>query len=297
MKRFEGNPILKPVGTHSWESRATFNAAAVSINKQIRLLYRAIGNDNISRIGHAVSSDGYHIDERSRNPVFSPLIGAESEGCEDPRLTLLDDSLIMTYTAFGHYAHHQVYQIALTSISISDFLEKRWNWRNRQLCLPGIRNKDSMIFPRKINDEYVMFLRFDPDICIARSNDTELWYKLEFVMGPRLNSWDSWKVGATGLPIELNEGWLFIYHGVNYAKVYCLGVALLDKNYPKYVIYRAKDPILTPEKDYERFGDVPNVVFSCGNIVIDDKVLVYYGAADSVLCVATYDLAELLPKK
>jgi predicted GH43/DUF377 family glycosyl hydrolase len=297
MKRFEGNPILKPTGKHYWESRAVFNAAAISIDKQIHLLYRAMGNDNISRIGYAVSSDGYHIDERLPDPIFSPLMETENEGCEDPRLTLMDDSLIMTYTAFGDYAFHKVYQIALTSIPISNFLARQWSWGKRHLCLPGIRNKDRVIFPKKINGEYVMLLRFEPDICVARSDNIELWHKFEFVMGPRLNSWDSWKVGAAGVPIELNEGWLFIYHGVDYSKVYRLGVALLDKKHPEQVIYRGKYPILSPEKDYERLGDVPNVVFSCANIVMDDKVLVYYGGADSVLCVATYDLAELLPKK
>ena len=297
MKRFEGNPILKPIGHHDWESQTVFNAAALSVNKRIRLLYRAKGNDNISRIGYAVSSDGYHIDERLPNPVFSPLIDAESFGCEDPRLTLLDDSVIMSYTAFGKYADHEVYQIALTSIPITSFLSRQWQWGNRHLCFPGIRNKDAVILPRKIDGEYVMLHRFDPDICIARADQLGLWREFEFVMGPRLNSWDSSKVGAASPPIELNEGWLFIYHGVNYSKVYSLGVALLDKNNPHQVIYRGENPILTPEKDYERFGKVPNVVFSCGNVIVDGKVLVYYGGADSVLCVATYDLAELLPKK
>jgi len=97
--------------------------------------------------------------------------------------------------------------------------------------------------------------------------------------------------------LELNEGWLFIYHGVDYEKTYRLGVALLDRQNPEKVIYRRDEPILNPERDHERFGDVPNVVYSCGHVTIDNQILVYYGGADSVLCVATYDLAELLPKK
>ncbi len=297
MKRFEGNPILKPIGKNNWESRTVSNAACIRINKKIHLLYRAVGNDNISRIGYATSSDGYHIDERLPNPIFSPLNKSENAGCEDPRVTLIGDSLLMTYVAYGQYAYHKVYQVALTSISIKSFLARQWQWGDRQLCLPGIRNKDAIIFPKKVKGEYIMFLRFDPDICIARSNNLDLWYKLKFVMGPRLDSWDSFKVGASGLPIELNEGWLFIYHGLNYSKVYSLGVALLDKENPEQVIYRSKDPILTPEKDYERLGKVPNVIFSCGSVLMDGKVLIYYGGADSVLCVVTYDLAELLPKK
>jgi predicted GH43/DUF377 family glycosyl hydrolase len=116
-------------------------------------------------------------------------------------------------------------------------------------------------------------------------------------MRPRTKSWDCWKVGTAGTPIELNEGWLVIYHGVNFEKVYSLGVLLLDKDNPETILYRSETPILTPVTDYERFGKVPNVVFSCGNVLMNDEVLVYYGGGDSVTCVATYELTELMPKK
>jgi len=124
LKRFEGNPILEPIGIHNWESRLVFNAAAISVNKQVHLIYRAMGNDHISRLGYAVSSDGYHIDERLSYPILEPSSDEESEGCEDPRLTLIDDKLHMAYTAFGNYARQKVFQIAQTSISVEDFLEK-----------------------------------------------------------------------------------------------------------------------------------------------------------------------------
>jgi predicted GH43/DUF377 family glycosyl hydrolase len=297
MTRFKGNPILEPIGTHKWESQLVFNAAAFTHNKKIHLLYRAMGNDHISRIGYATSTDGYHIDERFPTPIFSPSNEPEKEGCEDPRTTLLDNSLIMAYTAFGNHDSQQVYQIGLTSIKLNDFLARKWNWGKRSLVFPGVRNKNGLLFPKKIHDEYILFHRLGLDVCIARSEDLKCWYDIKFVMGPRAESWDSWKVGTTGPPIELNEGWLFIYHGINYDKIYALGVALLDKNNPEKVIYRAENPILTPEKNYEVFGKVQNVVYSCGHVVIDDKILIYYGGADSVLCVATYDPSELLPKK
>ena len=297
MKRFKGNPILEPIGTHEWESQLVCNAATVLVNNQIHILYRAIGDDHISRLGYATSTDGYHIDERLPLPIFSPISDAENDGCEDPRITLLDNSLIMAYTAFGKYAYQKVYQIGLTSIALNDFMNRQWTWSERSLVFPGIRNKNGLIFPKKIGEEYVLFHRLDPDVCIARSRDLKRWHDLKFVMGPRLNSWDSWKVGTTGPPIELNEGWLFIYHGVNYDKTYSLGVAMLDKDNPEEVIYRAEKPILTPEKEYEIFGKVQNVVYSCGTVLLDDQLLIYYGGADTVLCVATYDLSEILPKK
>jgi predicted GH43/DUF377 family glycosyl hydrolase len=256
-----------------------------------------MGDDNISRIGLASSSDGYNIDERLPLPVFNPSNEAERDGVEDPRVTLFDNTLFMAYTAYGIHSQHSVYQIGLTSIRIDDFLAKRWQWDERLLAFPGIHNKDAVLFPEKFKGDYVMFHRIEPDVCIARSDDLRRWYGLKFVLGPREGGWDSWKVGAAGPPILVNEGWLLIYHGVSADKVYSLGVALLDKNNPENVIYRSQEPILTPTEDYERFGKVPNVVFSCGQVMLDDKLLIYYGGADTVLGVATYELGELLPKK
>lgn len=297
MRRFQGNPILEPIPTNPWESRRIFNAAVFRASNRIHILYRAIGNDSISRIGYAATSDGYHIDEHLSTPVFEPANNAEKDGCEDPRLTLLDNNLIMTYTALCEFDQQSLYQVSLTSILLDDFLAKRWNWKNRQLAFRGIRNKDAVIFPRRIENKIVMFHRLEPDVCVAYSDDLQRWYDIRSVMAPRSRCWDSWKVGAAGTPIELNEGWLFIYHGVSFERIYCLGVALLDKRNPEIVLYRSEEPILTPVEQYERFGKVPNVVFSCGNVLVDNEVLVYYGGADSVLCVAAYDLGELLPKK
>ncbi len=102
------------------------------------------------------------------------------------------------------------------------------------------------------------------------------------------------KSASAGTPIKINEGWVVIYHGVSVDRVYSLGVALLDSEHPEQVLYRSKEHILGPKEDYERFGKVPNVVFSCGNVIIDDRLFLYYGAADSVVCVATISMDELL---
>lgn len=297
MKRFHGNPILKPISIHPWESRRVFNAAASIIEGRVHILYRAMGNDGISRLGYASSSDGYLIEERLSIPVFEPVINAERMGCEDPRLIILADKCVMTYTALSEHNHQLVFQVALTSITVEDFVRKLWKWENRRLPFSGIRNKDAVIFPRKINRKYVMLHRIEPDICMAYSDDLERWYDLKAIIRPRTKNWDCLKVGAAGPPIELNEGWLVIYHGVNFEKIYSLGVALLDRDNPDIVLYRSEKPILTPVEDYERFGKVPNVVFSCGNILMDNQLIVYYGGADSVVCVATYDLCELTAKK
>ncbi len=297
MKRYDGNPILQPIAQNPWESKLVFNAAAILLENKIHILYRAIGNDSVSRLGYAATSDGYTINDRLSTPIFEPNGEVEQHGCEDPRLSIFGEKMVMAYTALSEHDHGQLPQISLTSIVVKKFLSKSWDWNERLLPFKGIRNKDAVLFPRKINGKYVMFHRIEPDVCVAYSDDLRRWYDIKSVFGPRIKSWDSWKVGAAGPPIEINEGWLMIYHGVSFEKVYSLGVALLDRNEPETVLHRSEIPILFPVEDYERFGKVPNVVFSCGNIFIDDKVLVYYGACDSVLCVATYDIAELLPKK
>jgi len=296
VKRFIGNPILKPIPEHNWESKLVFNAAAVSLDENVHILYRAMGNDGVSRLGYARSSDGFHIDERLEDPVFEPIHELDQFGCEDPRLTLFDDKLVMAYTALTKQDHWQLYQISLTSIEIDDFKNKNWRWKERIFPFRGILNKNAVVFPRKIGNKYMMFHRFEPDLCVAFSEDLKTWCNIRSVLSPRHDCWDSLKIGAAGTPIELNEGWLCIYHGVSYEMVYSLGAVLLDKNNPERVLARSEKPILKPSKDYEIYGKVPNVVFSCGNVVIDDKVLVYYGGADSVLCVADFELNELIPK-
>ena len=293
MERFQGNPILEPVSKHAWEARAVFNATALCIGGRVHILYRAVGNDEISRLGYASSLDGYHIDERLSSPVFEPANYAEKDGCEDPRLISQSEKCLMTYTALRDRVSN-THQIGMTSIGTNDFINRRWNWGERWTPFPGVRNKDAVISPCKINGRFVMFHRIDPDICISYSNDLQHWYDIKAIVGPRLGKWDCLKVGAAGPPIEITEGWLFIYHGVNFERVYRLGVLLLAKDDPERVLYRSERPILEPTTDYERFGRVPNVVFSCGAIFMDDQLLIYYGGADTVLCVASYDLSELI---
>lgn len=294
MKRYVGNPILQPIEAHPWESRLVFNPAAIYMDGKVHLLYRAMGNDNISRIGYATSTDGIHIEERLPYPIYEPKADCEKDGCEDPRITEIDGELVMAYTALREYSHLQVYQIALTTISREDFLARRWNWTPRKLPFPGIRNKDAVIFPEKINGRYAMIHRIEPDVCIAYSDDLVHWCDMKSMMTPRARGWDNWKLGVGGTPIKMNDYWLVIYHGVSVERMYSLGVILLDAENPERVLCRPRRALLVPKRDYERFGKVPNVVFSCGNVVIDEELYLYYGAADNVVCVAKTPLEKLL---
>ncbi len=289
MIRFEGNPILKPIESHPWESRYVFNPAMIRLGDRIHIFYRAMGEDMVSRLGYASSKDGFNIDERLPHPVFEPATPYEWRGCEDPRLTYLEGRCVMTYTAYG-----DIYQIGITSISPESILEKSWEWGERYYPFPNVRNKNAVIFPGRVVGRYAMFHRLDPDIYISYSEDLKDWDEPRLVMSPRPESWDSVKIGAAGPPIELGSGWLIIYHGVDSNRTYRLGAAIFDKDNPERLVFRTERPILEPDEDYERFGYVPNVVFSCGSVLKGNKLLISYGGADTVIGVATLDLNEII---
>jgi len=300
LKRYEGNPILRPIREHSWESLMVYNCAAVYEGGKVHIVYRAQGEKGgKSKLGYAVSNDGFHIDERLEEPIFEPEPNNEFEsyGCEDPRLTKIGEHLYVCYSAIGRMPRMTRYsgtiQIGITSIKVSDFLRHQWNWGRRVYPFPRVDNKNACIFPEKINGKFVMYHRIPPHIWIAYSDDLESWYDLKIVMSP-IEDWEYFKLGSGPPPIKTNDGWLYIYHAVDCNLHYRLGLALIDLKNPKKVLKRSRKPLLQPEEDYELYGVVPNVVFSCGAVVIGDTLFLYYGGADTVICVATAKVPELL---
>ena len=305
LQRFLFNPIITPQPEFAWEAKATFNSAAIYLDEKVHLLYRAMSNDNTSALGYATSKNGYIIEERLPYPVYVPREDFEEKtrpnsysGCEDPRITKIGDKLYMCYTAYDGVNPPRV---ALTSITIENFLDKKWLWEKPALISPpGISDKNTCVFPKKIKGKYVFLHRVGICICINSVSDLTFgkneWLEHDSTLfGPRGDLWDNTKIGITGPPIETEEGWLLIYHGVsNPGKIYKLGAALLDLKDPSLVIARTDYPILEPVMDYEKKGIIPNVVFSCGVVTIKNDLLVYYGGADKVLGVATINLHKLL---
>ncbi len=306
LERYSGNPIMKAIESHPWEAKSVFNPAAIYADKKVHLVYRAVSPDNTSTMGYATTTDGFKIEERLDKPIYVPresfeqkgVVGANS-GCEDPRLTQIDETLYMCYTAYDSKSSPRV---ALTSIPMNDFLAKRFNWAKPILISPpGIDDKDAALFPKKIGGKYAILHRMGLSIWLDfvddLSFDGERWLGGKILMSPRSES-DSRKIGIAGPPIETKDGWLLIYHGIARDKDnhYHLRAALLDLNDPTRVIARTKNPIFEPETIYEKFGDVSNVVFSNGAVVIDDKLFIYYGGADKVIGVATIKMSELLEK-
>jgi predicted GH43/DUF377 family glycosyl hydrolase len=309
LTRYRDNPILKPIKEHYWESRYVLNAAAIRINGLIYILYRAFGDDEVSRIGLAIS-DGYRILERLPEPVFSPADEKEEKGCEDPRVVIIGNELYMLYTAYNGV----IAQIAAASISLDDFLHRRFDrWQRKGLAFEDIWDKDAIIFPEKINGRYVIYHRIEPSIWVSHLDKLDFPAPKEqhrVILGPRSGRmWDSLKIGAGTQPLKTRYGWLMIYHGVDKNRVYRLGSMLVDLKNPERVLYRSPNPILSPETEYEIGipGEhwVPNVVFTCGAVPAEDKeilddddeIIVYYGAADHYLCAASGTVGDLIPKE
>jgi len=298
LKRFKGNPILTPIPEHEWESRVVFNCASVFLDGKVHIIYRGRGKDKVSRLGYAVSSDGFHIDERLSEPIYVPHNEIEELGCEDPRISPVGDRLFMSYTAHGHTPNmlgkvRNSIQIAMTSISVKDFLARRWNWSKPYYPFPGVDDKGAIIFPEKIGSKYVMYHRIPPHIWVAYSDDLRYWYNSNIALVP-LYEWEYYKIGTGAQLIRTDYGWLVIYHAVGRNLVYRLGYAIVALDDPRKVLYRHPKPILEPEKEFETQGDVANIIFTCGAVVINDTVFVYYGGADTVICVATAKLDEFL---
>lgn len=299
--RFPKNPILEP-GENWWETRAVYNAGAVMFGDKTLLLYRAQGNDWVSRFGLAESVDGFHFKRISNLPVLEPDPHDQYErlGIEDPRISKVEDSYLITYTAASVYPatfaeklipNKSLFKTGVPwriRIGLAQTLDFR-NFEKLGLLFPELDAKDSVLFPEKIEGQFVLIFRILPNMVVSFSKNLANWSSPEFLLSPRYASWDSEKIGAGAPPLKTKKGWLLFYHGVDRDRTYHLGALLLDLNNPKIILARSKKPLLSPKIRYEKKGLVPNVVFTCGAIEEEDRYIVYYGAADKVICAATID--------
>jgi predicted GH43/DUF377 family glycosyl hydrolase len=298
LERFSGNPILKPKPEHRWESKAVFNPAAIYEGNKVHLVYRAMSKDDISVMGYASSKDGLNFDERLDEAIYAPCRDFEQKGCEDPRLTKIDDTLYMCYTAFDG----RLPRVALTTIALDNFLRKNWDWNDPVIISPPeVDDKDAALFPKKFGGKYAILHRIGKSIWLDLVDNLNFgegkWLKGNILMTSRQEQPHAEKIGIAAPPIETEWGWLLLYHIVTKKddKVYYyVSAALLDIDKPWRVIARRKAPLLEPETPYEKEGQVANVVFPCGAVVINGQLFVYYGGGDSVIGVATMKLSELL---
>jgi predicted GH43/DUF377 family glycosyl hydrolase len=269
------------------------------------MLYRAIGEyeNYVSRIGYASSSDGFSF-TRSKEPVLYPELDYERFGIEDPRLITVDNKTYVTYVVLSDYVKNNP-SVSTALANTEDF--SRYE-RLGIVTLPGSQDKDVVLFPRTITESdsqrYMLLHRPSswvgpqyntekPSIWIAEGDSVTNYNKHSLLIKPE-ESWEALKIGAGVPPIKTDKGWLVLYHGVNEEHVYSAGAILLDLKEPTKILGRTRNPILSPEEQFELKGDVNNVVFPTGACILDGKLFVYYGAADKVICLATIELKEIL---
>lgn len=307
LERFVGNPIIHPARGTYWESTATFNPTALLHDGKIHIIYRAVGVADISTFGYGSSRDGYNITDRSFKPIFihqnfpnktqGSIInyssgGGWNGGAEDPRVTKIDDKIYITYTAFDGWGS---VRIGLTSISLEDFLNKKWNWKKPVLISPpGQIQKNWVIFPEKIKGKYAILHGLSPEIMIEYVKDLDVFDGQKFIESihqdhPKWNLREKGIRGVGGAPIKTKYGWLIFYHAMepNEMHRYKLWAMILNLKDPTKILYRSKKPILEPDAFYENEGHKAGVIYSCGAVVKGKNLFVYYGGADMVSCVAT----------
>lgn len=251
----------------------------------------------ISHLRLVCSDDGIHFKEPTDLPTSINGFGDfETYGIEDCRVAEINGTYHLTYT-----------QVSEKGVGVGLMLTRDWkNYDRIGMILPP-HNKDCALFEEKIDDQYFCFHR--PSgiglggnfIWLASSPDLVHWGKHKCLIQSRPGMWDSQRVGAGAAPIKTPEGWLTIYHGANEHHRYCLGALLLDLKDPSKVLARSIEPIMEPLEEYEKKGFFGNVIFTNGHIVDNDKITMYYGASDEVICGAVFSiqsiLATLLPVK
>ncbi len=295
VKRHKGNPILTredvpyPVAT-------VHNAGIVKYNDDYLMLFRSHRLNGRSVIGLAFSRDGFSFQVHPR-PFLEPAqkgLFAEYEefGVEDLRICPLDGEYLLTYSA---YSRHGV-RVALAKTR--DFIQVE-----RVALITPADQRNVVIFPQLFDGQYVRLERphtqINPwSIWISYSHDLVHWGKARVIMKPQMYHWDEMKIGPGATPIKTKQGWLHIYHGVFATmdgSVYRLGAALHDLKDPSKILGVADDWILQPEDPWEVAGYVHNVVFSCGAVAEDDgTVKIYWGGADTVMCVGTAKIDNLV---
>ncbi len=249
--------------------------------------------DFLAQISHlrvARSTDGvsFTIDE---TPAIAPHTDMEEYGVEDPRATFIDGTWHITYVSVSRWG------ITTSLATTSDF---RSFERRGVIFLPD--HKDVVIFPEKVGGRYVALTRPMPQsfsrifgIWIAFSEDLLSWGGHERLCLPRPDYWDELRTGGSAVPFRVDDGWLELYHGVDRDSRYAMGALLLDADDPRKILARSAQPILEPLEPFERTGLFNETIFSCGHVELaDGRIRMYYGAADSVVGAADFDVRDIV---
>ena len=288
-RRAAEGPILSPRGS-SWESAGTFNPAVVRYDGKFVMLYRAQDAAGTSRLGYAESSDGIHFSQRAK-PVLSPEAEYEKDGgVEDPRLQKFGDTYYLTYTGYNKK------DAQLCLATSRDLI----HWARKGMILPAYKGnwnkgwtKSGAIVPEKIDGKYWMYwlgTSADRTDQMGLSYSSDLLHWTEATESPvlprRAGKFDSRVVEPGPPPILTDRGIVLIYNGADDQLVYRTGIAVFDRADPRKLISRSAEPVFAPEKQWEKAGQVSNVVFVEGMVRAGKRWLFYYGGADKYVGVA-----------
>ena len=282
-------PVISPAGD-GWQSAGTFNPAVTEASGKIVMLYRAQDSQGTSRLGYADSADGVHFKRRDE-PVLNPTESYEKNGgVEDPRLVQFGETYYLTYTGYNQTD-------AQLCLAISKDLI---HWERKGVIIPANKGnwnvkwtKSGAIVPEKIDGKYWMyFLGTSADDKdqggLAYSQDLMHWTEATKtpVLPVRPGQFDSRVAEPGPAPILTPNGIVLVYNGADDKLVYRTGVAIFDRKNPRKLLWRSDRPIFQPEKDWEKVGQVPNVVFVEGMVKRGERYLFYYGAADKYIGLA-----------
>tara|TARA_R110001583_G_scaffold1435_4_gene11411 strand:+ start:228 stop:1265 length:1038 start_codon:yes stop_codon:yes gene_type:complete len=334
----EKQGILLSPSALEFEKNGVLNPGIYQENEQVHIFYRAVEDGNFSTIGYAKANRSNKIIERHKKPIITPEFDYEKHGVEDARIVKIEDTFYLTYTAYdgvnamGALAtskdmiHFEKKGIITPPINYKDYkyhlehcnqgkLNPKYYYYYNLFAELGIvdhanrllKDKDVVLFPKKINGKFVMLHRIWPGIQIVFFENWEdltdqFWQDYlkdltsHIILDPKYDFEVNY-IGGGCPPIETNDGWLLIYHGVcetTIGKTYHAAAALLDINDPKKVISRLDYPLFSPTEKWELQGVVNHVVFPTGTALFGDDLYIYYGAADKHTAVAKVSLQELL---
>ena len=285
-------PILVPEMFELYKNGGVFNAAAIYLDGNFNFLFRGTdigGHEDYGMyqnfIGHTKSPDLKNW-QHHPEPVLTGKCSFEARGPEDLRVVCIEEDDGTFYGIYTGFGGRWPGDISICLASSRDLIK----WKKYGVLLPGERNKNSSLLPKKINGEYVLFHRRGVDIWISyakelgdfRKNKIKSWK----ILSPIPGKWDGKRIGIAGPPVAHPEGWFLPYHGVDQNSIYRLGAALLDLERPHIVLARQEEWILQPELPWEINGFVRNIIFSCATINWREFVVVPYAGADRVTHVA-----------
>lgn len=309
LERYSKNPILCPVKEHNWESNAVMNASVFLEGGKFHMLYRSLDTKkkilqsgkvfHYSYIGYAESVDGVHFTRRPE-PFIKPEFEWESLGCEDPRVTKINDTYHIFYTAITEGKESDL-SVQIAGALTNDFKSFK---KLGTIKLEG-RSKAAALFPEKINGKFAFLYTQNAD----RPNSTIYYVQIDSIntlfnakewdevekislLAPPPKAYRGPELGA--VPIKTPQGWLLIYCPESFKREWFIGAAVLDLDNPSKVLGQTREPILKPEVNYELSGYTDNVTFPSGAVIVDDTLFVYYGGADSGVCLAKCKLDEIL---